>query len=853
MRKFGLVVGVGAYEDPEISDLPYAVADAVAVAGCLRDTCSFDEVVTLVSGGSPAPDHVAVLDALFRFAPVLTPDDLFFFYFAGHGVETGSGTFLLTRNARLRLPQVASLHSAVLSEALAQVACRDRVLVLDACRNDPRRGRGDGGNVMSVGFSRDILAVARAPADVVVTPATCVLFSCRAGERAYEWPDKGQGAFTHFLVEGLRGAARDEVGRLTVQGLGRFVEERVPAWARRTMKPQPQTPWSEQTGSLRDIVLDVGQQRPLASQERTQAEARPAASGEPVASVPPTAGIGSAPVGPRSMVTPEIVPLAQQLAEENGVDWRRLVGSGEDGRIVERDVLNALARVMAGEDQVEATTKPTRVAAPVAADPVRVGDVLGVMTTSGAGPGFESGSGVAVSDVGLGPERDGLREVRFDVGWEESWRGPDRPSWVEAVDNWDAVWVFVKYRVDGGDWRHAGLRAGVFDAPTGVAVDVPADGRGAFVYRAKSGYGRFDARGVRLAWDVAGDRVSGDARVELRVFAIEMVFVPEGPFYLGSGHHWLDFGRTRRVQFRAGDKGGSPFLVSDRSSIELGNAKGQLMFTPQTVRKTLPYGRLSASFPTGFRAFYVMKHLVTQGEYVGFLNTLTQPQADARKHTGSGRRYAITGSSVGSYATSLPFVALNFVSWADGAAFAAWAGLRPMTELEFEKAARGPLEPVPNEFAWGSTSITQATGLANAGTRSETPTPEGANAHYNRGIEGPGRVGSFAAPGRSRRDAGAGYYGVLELSGSLLEYVVAVWDYGVVSFKGTHGDGSLSKTGKPIVRSWPGVSGNGSVYRGGSYHSSVDDLRVSYRYDAATTFALRDRNVDGWRGARSAP
>lgn len=53
-----------------------------------------------------------------------------------------------------------------------------------------------------------------------------------------------------------------------------------------------------------------------------------------------------------------ITPLAQRLAEENNVDWRSLKGSGENGRIVERDVLEYLARVMAGEEAVNPTAEP---------------------------------------------------------------------------------------------------------------------------------------------------------------------------------------------------------------------------------------------------------------------------------------------------------------------------------------------------------------------------------------------------------------------------------------------------------------------------------------------------------------
>ncbi|MBW6454479.1 MAG: E3 binding domain-containing protein [Trueperaceae bacterium] len=58
------------------------------------------------------------------------------------------------------------------------------------------------------------------------------------------------------------------------------------------------------------------------------------------------------------MHEPDIAPLARRLAEENNVDWRRLAGTGEDGRVVERDVLGYLARVMAGEEAVDPTPEP---------------------------------------------------------------------------------------------------------------------------------------------------------------------------------------------------------------------------------------------------------------------------------------------------------------------------------------------------------------------------------------------------------------------------------------------------------------------------------------------------------------
>jgi len=453
---------------------------------------------------------------------------------------------------------------------------------------------------------------------------------------------------------------------------------------------------------------------------------------------------------------------------------------------------------------------------------------------------------VRVENLRLLPAAPEARLVSFDLAWEESWRGPSRPSWVEASDNWDAAWVFMKYRVAGGTWHHATLAVDGHVTPENASLEVSTDRIGAFIYRSQSGYGAFHAPGIELAWDTATDGVPADARIEVIPFAIAMVFVPQGPFSVGSG-------ATRSGEFRTGGTNATPFEVTSRSPLTLGDTAGQLMWTPEDLTGT-PSEATSADFPTGYGAFYVMKHPLTQGEYSNFLNTLTATQAEARANNSSGFRYTIGDHNLNAFTTTTPHVAMNAMSWADGEAFADWAGLRPMTELEFEKVARGPLTPVANEFAWGSTSITQATAIAEAGTNLETPTPALANAVYGDapGVQGPVRVGALAQPGRSRTEAGAGYYGALDLSGNLWERPVTIGNAAGRAFNGAHGDGSLSADGLANVPTWPGPEGVGAGFRGGSWNYSDDRLQVSNRSSAAHANPIRGNSI-GWRGARTGP
>jgi hypothetical protein len=101
-----------------------------------------------------------------------------------------------------------------------------------------------------------------------------------------------------------------------------------------------------------------------------------------------------------------------------------------------------------------------------------------------------------------------------------------------------------------------------------------------------------------------------------------------------------------------------------------------------------------------------MMHRITTLQYSGFLNTLRAEQAEARY---PGNRVAVrSGESADCFQPPGENINASGLSWADGAAFAAWAGLRPLTELEWEKAVRGPREPVPDEVGpayWGISYI----------------------------------------------------------------------------------------------------------------------------------------------------
>ena len=457
--------------------------------------------------------------------------------------------------------------------------------------------------------------------------------------------------------------------------------------------------------------------------------------------------------------------------------------------------------------------------------------------------------------------------VQFDLSWENSWRTSSAPN------NWDAAWVFVKYRVGSGDWQHAWLNNTGHSSGTGTSATIDAGlltpgtafhattnpALGVFIYRSADGTGNFSITGAQLRWNYGANGVADNATVDVKVFAIEMVYVPAGNFYVGSGG-------TETSAFYMYPTTTNPYQITGEGAITVGTTDGNLYY-PSSTYGGDQSGPIPANFPKGYAAFYCQKYEISQQQYVDFLNTLTSAQASTRYPNATTNRHAITVSG-GVYSTTNPYVACNFLSWMDGAAYSDWAGLRPMTELEFEKACRGLETPVANEYAWGTATVAgnaytlENDNATNEGIASNYSTSTG-NASYDitdGSIDGPLRVGIFAAnaDNQGRITAGASYYGIMELSGNLWERAVTVGNATGRDFTGLHGNGALSTNGHANETAWPGLTSGevtgatGSGFRGGSWNFNATYMPVSDRLSAAVAHSSRNRAY-GFRAVRVAP
>jgi formylglycine-generating enzyme required for sulfatase activity len=491
---------------------------------------------------------------------------------------------------------------------------------------------------------------------------------------------------------------------------------------------------------------------------------------------------------------------------------------------------------------------------------------------------------IVVSNISLTGRNTSAQTVlvQFNLNWQNSWRTSAAPF------NWDAAWVFVKYKVGTtGDWKHATLSTTGHTIPSGATSTQP-DAAGIFIYRSADGTGTFSPSGIQLLWNYGTDGVGNESKITVRVYAVEMVYNQVGGFQAGSGA--INNGELRRANDVTSSGTASTFTITGTTPTVQGNISSASATNIAAYNNTANdltgtnTASLAAGYPTGFNAFYAMKYEISQQQYVDFLNTLTYTQQAARTAATSPPNSAAgTGALINPYANrngidihtsgtsaTIPAVyacnlngngtynesddgqhiACNYLSWDDLVAYLDWAALRPMTELEYEKSCRGNQNPASSEFAWGNTSATALSGLSNASTMSETASSSSSNIAYNNSFtSGPVRTGIFATSSTSRATSGSGYYGNMELSGNLWERVVTVGNATGRTFSGVHGNGTLTAGGAADVSGWPAAAGAG--WKGGSWlNTTTNSATTSDRAQAANADNTRTADAGG-RGVRT--
>jgi tetratricopeptide (TPR) repeat protein len=255
-KRWALVIGVDKYMDPQISPLKGSDNDARLIADALIRYAGFpQDQVILLSTAQPMerqPTRVNILRRLSNLSTAVPKDGLLLISFAGHGMERGGQAFLLPADAQIS-DSISFLEETAISinrvkERIKETGVGQVLVLLDACRNDPG-GRADAPNPLSNAYTNAFNFDVRNRE----VQAFATVYATGIGQRAYEYTEKKQGYFSWAIVEGLKGAAANEKGEITLSQLVKYVQDTVP----------------------KRLAIDLGstrQQRPFANIEGYRAE-----------------------------------------------------------------------------------------------------------------------------------------------------------------------------------------------------------------------------------------------------------------------------------------------------------------------------------------------------------------------------------------------------------------------------------------------------------------------------------------------------------------------------------------------------------------------------------------------------
>lgn len=198
-RRLGLLIGVNQHvsEPP----LAYCANDARLLRERLVRYGEFAPGdITLLLDESPdrynQPTGGVIRDRLRQLLDDANPEDTVLVFFAGHGVqyatEKGRRGYILPIDGA---SEQSALAIDELREAFERSPAQNKLLILDACRNDVS------------GEQRGTRGLEREWREQAAGKSFVTIFACSGGERSHESAELRQGVFTNYFAEALTGAA----------------------------------------------------------------------------------------------------------------------------------------------------------------------------------------------------------------------------------------------------------------------------------------------------------------------------------------------------------------------------------------------------------------------------------------------------------------------------------------------------------------------------------------------------------------------------------------------------------------------------------------------------------------------
>ena len=242
-----LLIGVGKYEQRAIPSLLFDVNDVHGFGAAFIKNVGYsrDHVIVMTTELKPEdPNYPSKRNFLKKLISLqnMKAEDTIFVYFSGHGVVSKQVEYLLFADADMELLADSALSLKRMHEELDKLKMRQKVIILDACRNDSSPP-ADPATAKAFNLLLDESAEKGLTAEATRmsggnNPTNSIyefIFACKAGQKAQIFRDGTQNSvFSYYLTQGLRGKALKGGGkRLTLNDLYEYAQANVEMWAQK--------------------------------------------------------------------------------------------------------------------------------------------------------------------------------------------------------------------------------------------------------------------------------------------------------------------------------------------------------------------------------------------------------------------------------------------------------------------------------------------------------------------------------------------------------------------------------------------------------------------------------------------
>lgn len=237
-----LAVGINSYLNPKYN-LNYAKNDADAFVKSLSASASklFGKVENIILNDANATRD-GILQAINSIKAKATPNDVFVFYYAGHGTmsagsETNKSQFYLVPHNVTKMYEAdeqlmkLGISANEIGDFSKNIKAQKQLFVIDACQS--------GGAMQTLAMRG--AAEEKAIAQLARSTGTYFIAASGSEQFATEVNELGHGVFTYSVIKALSGDCKSQDGKVTVNLLKSCVEDLVPELSKK-YKGQPQFP-----------------------------------------------------------------------------------------------------------------------------------------------------------------------------------------------------------------------------------------------------------------------------------------------------------------------------------------------------------------------------------------------------------------------------------------------------------------------------------------------------------------------------------------------------------------------------------------------------------------------------------